>query len=166
MALGYVLMLFRCCTVNLQLRKQPGCWRRWAFRSLVLCQKGTIKIILCDYHSPFILSVLANELSSIAFMIGSWLLAHSWACPLTTFFLQSVWLCVTIVGSITPSRTFSVILQSSCKPGVSKPYQFQFPEILPSSIVALPALVQVVGISWCTLTASMLVSLTSALTPF
>lgn len=74
MALGYVLMLFRCCTVNLQLRKQPGCLRRWALRSLVLCQKGTIKIILCDYHSPFILSVLANELSSIAFVIGSWLL--------------------------------------------------------------------------------------------
>lgn len=52
--------------------------------------EGIIKIILCGHHSPFILSVLGDELSSIAFARGSWLLAHSCACPLTAFFLQSV----------------------------------------------------------------------------
>lgn len=47
------------------------------FQIISATSGGTIKIILCDDHSPFILSVLANELSSIAFARGSWLLAHS-----------------------------------------------------------------------------------------
>lgn len=78
MALGYVLMLFQCCTVNLQLQEAAAMLEEVGFQIiLVLHQKGTIKITLGDHHSPFILSVLANELSSIAFVIGSWFLAYS-----------------------------------------------------------------------------------------